>query len=110
MVKREKPGPRATQDRRVAQLLDLQDELGLTDMQRVFVEALAVDPQRNATKAAIAAGSAKKGATVQASKWLRLVVPIGLAPTHTTCRRSSGRGPSPVPAASGRPPSAYGVC
>lgn len=73
MVKREKPAPRATQDRRVAPLLALQDELGLTDMQRAFVEALAVDPQRNATKAAIAAGSAKKGATVQASKWLRLV-------------------------------------
>jgi HEAT repeat protein len=36
--------------------------------------------------------------------------PIGLTPTHTTCRRSSGRGPSLAPEASGRPPSGYGAC
>jgi hypothetical protein len=72
MVKRKKPASRATQDPRVVPLLALQDELGLTDFQRRFVEALAVDLERNQTRAAMAAGAPRKSAAVQASKLLRL--------------------------------------
>jgi len=73
MVKRKKPGPRATQDPRVVPLLALQDELGLTPFQCRFVEALAVDPERNQTRAAIVAGAPRKGAAAQASRLLTLV-------------------------------------
>lgn len=71
-MKRKKKPP-ASADPRVAGLIALQDELGLTDKQRRFVEALAIDPGRNQTKAALTAGVSKKSAHVMASKWLKLV-------------------------------------
>lgn len=73
MVKRRKPTSGALQDPSASRLLALQDELGLTAFQRRFAEALAVDPKRNQTRAAMAAGAPKKGAAVQASRLLRLV-------------------------------------
>jgi phage terminase small subunit len=44
----------------------------LTAMQEAFINHLLADPEMNGTKAAIAAGASKKGAHVQASKWLKI--------------------------------------
>ena len=57
--------------RDAAELHRLARDLGVTEMQRRFLEILAADPNRNATRAALAAG-AGKGAAVTASKWLKL--------------------------------------
>lgn len=50
----------------------LTQELKLTKAQRAFVEALAVDPKRNQTKAAEAAGINPARSAVQGSRWMRL--------------------------------------
>jgi hypothetical protein len=71
-LKRRHATPGATEDPRVVRLLALQNTLGLTAFQRRFVEALAVDLERNQTRAALAAGAPRKGAAVQASRLLRL--------------------------------------
>jgi phage terminase small subunit len=56
----------------VRKLMDLADELGLTEFQRRFCEALASDPDRNQTQAALKAGAAPKSAHVQATRTIRL--------------------------------------
>ena len=56
----------------VADLVKLVSALRLTQAQRCFAEALAIDPEKNQTRAAIAAGSTARSAAVTASKWLRL--------------------------------------
>lgn len=57
---------------RALELVDLAKHLKLTRLQAGFVLALAVDPKRNQTKAAIEAGASPKTAHIWASKTLRL--------------------------------------
>jgi phage terminase small subunit len=56
----------------VKRLIALADELELTDFQRKFSEALAADPERNQTRAALAAGASEKSAHVEGSRTLKL--------------------------------------
>ncbi len=56
----------------MADLSQLAKDLRLTQKQRRFAEALALDPERNQTKAAMAAGSTVKRAHVTGSQWVRL--------------------------------------
>jgi Terminase small subunit len=56
----------------VADLVKLASALRLTQAQRCFAQALAIDPEKNQTRAAMAAGSPPRSAAVTASKWLKL--------------------------------------
>lgn len=49
----------------------LASRLGLTAMQRAFADALASDPRRNQTHAAIAAGVERNRAHIAGSRWAR---------------------------------------
>lgn len=52
--------------------MELADSLALTEFQRKFCEALASDPDRNQTKAALTAGASEKSAHVEGSRTLKL--------------------------------------
>lgn len=59
--------------KQIQDLSALAQRLRLTKRQRAFAEALAADPDRNQTRAAIAAGAASKHAVCTASRWSRMV-------------------------------------
>jgi phage terminase small subunit len=56
--------------RRAKDFTDLARTLRLTKAQRCFAEALAVDPDKNQTHAAIAAGVNHRRARIQGSRWV----------------------------------------